>query len=52
MDDRLIFLIGGIVTLLFLAGIFLTAVEVRKMDLKPEEYGAKAEFEPPRTTSV
>jgi len=48
MDDVSIFLIGAFVTLLFLAGIILTVFEFRKMDLKPEEYGAKGEFQPPR----
>jgi len=48
MDDRSIFLIGGFVTLLFLAGIILTVIEFRKMEQNPEEYGARGDFEPPK----
>jgi hypothetical protein len=47
MDDISIFLIGAFVTLLFLAGIVLTVFEFRKMDQRPEEYGAKGKFQPP-----
>jgi len=47
MDDSTIFLIGALVTLLFVAGIALTVFEFRKMDQRPEEYGAKGKFQPP-----
>jgi hypothetical protein len=47
MDDNTIFLIGAFVTLLFVAGIVLTVFEFRKMDQKPEDYGAKGKFRPP-----
>jgi hypothetical protein len=50
MDDRSLFLIGAFVTLLFLAGIILTVLEFRKMDRRPEEYGAKGKFRPPKRT--
>jgi hypothetical protein len=49
MDDLSIFLIGSFVTLLFLAGIILSILEFRKMDLRPEEYGAEEDFEPWKT---
>jgi hypothetical protein len=47
MADLSIFLIGAFVMLIFLAGIILTVFEFRKMDQRPERYGAKGEFQPP-----
>jgi hypothetical protein len=47
MDDRTIFLIGAFVTLLFLAGIVLSVIEFRKMEARPEEYGARGQYRPP-----
>jgi len=50
MDDRSIFIIGFFVTLLFLAGIVLTVIEFRKMERRPEDYGVRGDFQPPRST--
>jgi hypothetical protein len=47
MNDFSILLVGAFVTLLFLAGIVLSVFEFRKMDRRPEKYGAKGKYQPP-----